>query len=68
MRKVIAIIEVDDDKAIQENMGTIEYLESEFGWLKESGIHLDSAKILDEDDEYDTRAIELAKQIFGEEN
>ena len=67
MRKVIAIIEVDDDKAIQEDMGTIEYLESEFGWLKESEIYLDSAKILDEDDENDARAIELAKQIFEEE-
>ena len=67
MRKVIAIIEVDDDKAIQEDMGTIEYLESEFNWLKESEIYLDSARILDDDDEYDARAIELAKQIFEEE-
>ena len=67
MRKVIAILEVDDDKAIAEDMGTIEYLEREFGWLKQSGVFLQNAKILDDDDEYDTKAIELANKIFEEE-
>lgn len=67
MRTVIALLEVDDDRAIAEDLGTIEYLEREFGWLQESGIYLDNAKILDDDDEYDTKAIELSNQIFEEE-
>ena len=67
MRKIIAMLEVDDDKAIAEDLGTIEYLEREFGWLQASAISLDAARILDDDDEYDTKAIEMANQIFEEE-
>lgn len=66
MRKVIAILEVDDDRAITEDLGTIEYLEREFGWLGESGIFLKEARILDDDDEYDIKAIKLSEQIFEE--
>ena len=64
MRKIIAIIEVDDDKAIEEDLGTIDYLEREFGWLNESGIFLEDARILDEDDKYDSEAIALSNKIF----
>lgn len=64
MRKIIAIIAVDDDKAISEDLGTIEYLEREFGWLNESGIFLEDARILDEDDKYDSEAIALSNKIF----
>jgi hypothetical protein len=67
MRTVIALLEVDDDKAIAEDIGTIGYLEREFGWLEQSGIRLDNARILDDDDEYDAKAIELANKIFEEE-
>jgi hypothetical protein len=67
MRTVIAILRVNDDKAIEEDVGTIAYLEREFGWLNESGIFLDEARILDDDDEQDTKAIELANKIFEEE-
>lgn len=66
MRTVIAIIEVDDDRAIAEDLGTIEYLEREFGWLEQSGVFLQNARILDDDDKYDAKAIELADQIFNE--
>jgi hypothetical protein len=31
-------------------------------------VYLQDARILDEDDEYDTNAIELANKIFEEEN
>ena len=68
MRKVIAMLEVDDDKAITEDLGTISYVEREFGWLAESGIFLQDARILDDDDEFDIKAIELANKIFKEEN
>ena len=67
MRTVVAIIEIDDDKAIAEDLGTIEYLEREFGWLEQSGISLSNARILDDDDKYDSKAIELANKIFEEE-
>lgn len=64
MRKIIAMVEVDDDKAIAEDLGTIEYLEREFGWLQDSGIYLENAKILDDDDKNDAKAIELTNKIF----
>jgi hypothetical protein len=67
MRTVVAILEIDDDKAIAEDLGTIEYLEREFGCLEQSGISLSNARILDNDDEYDAKAIYLAEEIFEEE-
>lgn len=67
MRTVIAILEIDDDKAIAEGLGTIEYLEREMVWIAESGVFLQNAKILDDDDEHDAKAIELANRIFEEE-
>ena len=67
MRKVIAILEVDDDMAIAEDMGTLDYLDTKCGWLISDGVILRKAKILDDDDEYDAKAIELASQIFNEE-
>lgn len=66
-RKVIAIIEVDDDRAIAEDKGTLDYLETEFGWLEQSGIFLLNARILDDDDLYDKEAIKMANLIFDEE-
>jgi hypothetical protein len=68
MRTIIAILEVDDDKAIAEDLGTIEYLEREMGWVGQSGIFLQNARILDDDDEYDAKAIKLADKIFNEED
>lgn len=64
MRKVIVMLEVDDDRADNEGLGTIDYVERECGWLEESGITLCNAQILDDDDEYDTKSIELANRIF----
>lgn len=65
MRTIIAMIEVDDDKAIEEDLGTIDYTEREFGWLENSGIFLQHARILDDDDKYDSEAIVLANKIFN---
>ena len=67
MRKVIVMLEIDDSKAIDKDLGTIEYVERECGWLEESGIFLHNARILDDDDEYDAEAIELANKIFEED-
>lgn len=65
MRKIIAMIEIDDGKAIKEDLGTIDYFDREFGRLLKSGIILKEARILDDDDEYDVEAIELANKIFS---
>ncbi len=64
MRRIIAVIEVDDDMAIAEDMGTIEYLEREFGWLSDSGVFLGEARIIDGDDPEDNEAIQMIDEIF----
>lgn len=66
MRKVLAMIEIDDDKVIAEDLGTLDYLEREFGWLEESGIFLKEGCILDDDDLLDKKAIKAANDIFNE--
>lgn len=66
MRKVLAMIEIDDYKAMAEDLGTLDYLEREFGWLEESGIFLKEGRILDDDDLLDKKAIKAANDIFNE--
>ena len=66
MRKVIVMLEVDDNRAIEEYMGTIEYVERECGWLIESGMFLRDARVLDDDDIRDAKAIVFANAIFEE--
>ena len=47
-RKIIALIEVDNDTAFQKNDdGPISYLENEMGWLEQSRIFLEDAFIAD---------------------
>ena len=64
MRKLILLVDVDESFAIEEDIGTIDYLEREFGWLNESGIYLDQARIVDEDDTEDKELMELVNKIF----
>lgn len=50
-RKIIALIEVDNDTAFQKNDdGPISYLENEMGWLEQNRIFLEDAFIADEDE------------------
>lgn len=65
MRTVIALLEIDDDKAIEEGLGTIDFLEKVCSYC--SVINLQEARIIDDDDKYDAKTIQLAKQIFEEE-
>lgn len=67
MRNVIVMLEVDDDKAFEEGLGTLDYIEREFGVLAKAGIFISNARILDDDDKYDAKAIELANRIFEED-
>ena len=51
IRKIYIEIQLDDSKAEQEELGTIEYLEREFNWLKDSGIKFNNAFIADDDED-----------------
>lgn len=63
MRKVVAIIEIDDDRAIDLDIGTIDYLEQEFVWINNSGIFLNYARVIDDDDPDDQGAINLVDKL-----
>ena len=65
IRKVLCFVEVDDNKAIEEDIGTIDYLERTM--LTLNGVCLKEARILDDDDECDANAIAAADKIFNEE-
>ena len=66
-RKIIALLEVDDDTAFQKiDDGPISYLEKEMGWLEPSNIFLQDA-FIDDDDESDAEQAYLnylAEWIF----
>lgn len=64
-RNIIAALLVNDDLAVDEGLGTIDYLEREFDRLYDSGIILQNAKILDPDDKEDCKAVELCNEIFN---
>ncbi len=65
-RTVVAILKIDDSRAIEADMGTIDYLEDSLSSLTSAGIILDETRILDDDDPGDTDAIKLAKLILEE--
>lgn len=50
-RKVAALLTVDNNRAIEENMGTLDYVMREAGWMEQSGITMDCAIICDDTDE-----------------
>ena len=66
-RRILAELFVDDDRAIEEDMGTIDYVEMEAGWMSESGISVGRMRILDDDDTEDAKASDLADKIFNSE-
>lgn len=68
-RRILAELFVNDEKAIGEDLGTIDYVEREAGWMSESGIRVGDMRILDDDDPEDAKASDLADKIFkSEEN
>ena len=66
-RRILAELFVEDDRAIEEDLGTIDYVEREAGWMSESGISVGQMRILDEDDPEDAKASNLANKIFNSE-
>ena len=66
-RRILSELFVEDDRAIEEDLGTIDYVEREAGWMSESGISVGQMRILDEDDPEDAKASDLADKIFNSE-
>ena len=66
-RRVLAELFVEDDRAIEEDLGTIDYVEREAGWMSDSGIRVGDMRILDDDDPEDAKASDLADKIFNSE-
>ena len=64
-RRMLAELFVEDDRAIEEDLGTIDYVEREAGWMSESGISVGQMRILDDDDPEDAKASDLADKIFN---
>ena len=68
-RRILAELFVEDDRATEEDLGTIDYVEREAGLMSESGIRVGDMRILDDDDPEDAKASDLADKIFkSEEN
>ena len=68
-RRILAELFVEDDRAIEEDLGTIDYVEREVGRMSDSGIRVGDMHILDDDDPEDAKASDLADKIFkSEEN
>ena len=65
MRKVVAILDVDDNRAIEEDIGTIEYVEQNLDQLNDSGIALTYAKVFDYDDAYDSDFVQLILAVVA---
>ena len=46
MRYILALIEVDESMAAEQDMDTMDYFCSEMGWVGQSGISVTDARIL----------------------
>ena len=66
-RRILTELFVEDERAIEEDLGTIDYIKREAGWMSESGIRIGNMRILDDDDPEDTKARDLADKIFNSE-
>lgn len=66
-RRILAELFVEDDRAIEMDKGTIDYVEREAGLMSDSGIRVGDMRILDDDDPEDAKASDLADKIFNSE-
>ena len=66
-RRILTELFVEDEKSIKEDLGTIDYVVREAGWMSESGISVGQMRILDDDDPEDEKASDLADKIFNSE-
>lgn len=66
-RRILAELFVEDDRAIKEDLGIIDYVEREAGWMSDSGIRIGDMRILDDDDQEDAKVSDFADTIFKSE-
>lgn len=66
-RRILTELFVEDEKSIEEDLGTIDYVERESGWMSENGIRVGRMRILDDDDPEDAKAGDLVDKIFNSE-
>ena len=66
-RRILTELFVEDEKSIKEDLGTIDYVEREAGWMSENGIRVGRMRILDDDDPEDAKASDLVDKIFNSE-
>ena len=67
-RKILAELFVEDDCAIDEDLGTIDYTKAAIDRrCADRGISTGDMRILDDDDPEDAKAIALADKIFSSE-
>lgn len=66
-RRILAELFVEDNRAIEEDLGTIDYVQKKTLWLGDSGISVGQMRILDDDDPEDAKASDLADKIFNSE-
>lgn len=62
-RKVVLVVNVDDDAAVAEDKGTLDYLYQQLDGVK--GVEIAEARVLDADDPEDAAAIDSVNDIFG---
>ena len=67
-RRILAELFVEDDRAIEMDKGTIDYVKDVIDYqCQECGISTGQMRILDDDDPEDAKASDLADKIFNSE-
>ncbi len=64
MRYILALIEVDESMAAEQDMDTMDYFCSEMGWVGQSGISVTDARILDDDIQNENECLKMANDIL----
>lgn len=64
MRYILALIEVDESMAAEQDMDMMDYFCSEMGWVGQSGISVTDARILDDDVQSEKECLEMANDIL----
>lgn len=64
MRYILALIEVDESMAAEQDMDTMDYFCSEMGWVGQSGISVTDARILDDDIQNENECLKIANDIL----
>jgi len=64
IRNVVVLLEVDDDLAIEQDVGTVAYVEQAMKDLSTKGITIANARVIDDDDPEDEDCFRALESIF----